>query len=182
MELPTTFRVITEGRELDSNELPMQRAARENVSILNYEETIIRADGGRVFVTALGHTPALYDDPRYLEHLYGGLWWAATGKGIDTLLDVAFDMREALRVSEKSPVLLDRFLDDAIEVDVDCVSDGKEVLIETFQDIPGGQPVQRFAVQRGPRDRGHGRADGRRTAGQREVDQVHADLQELRRG
>lgn len=39
-------------------------------------------DGGRVFVTALGHTPALYDDPLYLEHLYGGIWWAATGKGI----------------------------------------------------------------------------------------------------
>ena len=41
-----------------------------------------RYDGGRVFVTALGHTPALYDDRLYLEHLYGGLWWAATGKGI----------------------------------------------------------------------------------------------------
>jgi len=33
-------------------------------------------------------------------------------------------MREAVKVSEKSPVLLDRFLDDAIEVDVDCISDG----------------------------------------------------------
>jgi carbamoyl-phosphate synthase large subunit len=38
-------------------------------------------------------------------------------------------MREAVRVSEKSPVLLDRFLDDAIEVDVDCISDGAEVMI-----------------------------------------------------
>ncbi len=38
-------------------------------------------------------------------------------------------MREAVRVSEKSPVLLDRFLDDAIEVDVDCISDGNEVMI-----------------------------------------------------
>jgi len=38
-------------------------------------------------------------------------------------------MREAVRVSEKSPVLLDRFLDDAIEVDVDCISDGTEVII-----------------------------------------------------
>jgi len=38
-------------------------------------------------------------------------------------------MREAVKVSEKSPVLLDRFLDDAIEVDVDCVSDGVEVMI-----------------------------------------------------
>ncbi|MCX7901298.1 MAG: carbamoyl-phosphate synthase large subunit, partial [Burkholderiaceae bacterium] len=32
-------------------------------------------------------------------------------------------MREAVRVSEDAPVLLDRFLDDAIEVDVDCVAD-----------------------------------------------------------
>ena len=38
-------------------------------------------------------------------------------------------MREAVRVSEKSPVLLDRFLDDAIEVDVDCICDGDDVMI-----------------------------------------------------
>ena len=38
-------------------------------------------------------------------------------------------MREAVRVSEKSPVLLDRFLDDAVEVDVDCISDGVDVMI-----------------------------------------------------
>jgi carbamoyl-phosphate synthase large subunit len=38
-------------------------------------------------------------------------------------------MREAVRVSEKSPVLLDRFLADAIEVDVDCIGDGAEVMI-----------------------------------------------------
>jgi carbamoyl-phosphate synthase large subunit len=38
-------------------------------------------------------------------------------------------MREAVRVSEKSPVLLDRFLEDAIEVDVDCISDGEDVMI-----------------------------------------------------
>ena len=38
-------------------------------------------------------------------------------------------MREAVKVSEKSPVLLDRFLDDAVEVDVDCISDGQECMI-----------------------------------------------------
>ncbi|MBL8522128.1 MAG: carbamoyl-phosphate synthase large subunit, partial [Betaproteobacteria bacterium] len=38
-------------------------------------------------------------------------------------------MREAVKVSNDSPVLLDRFLNDAIEVDVDAVSDGKEVMI-----------------------------------------------------
>ncbi|MEZ5657766.1 MAG: carbamoyl-phosphate synthase large subunit [Burkholderiaceae bacterium] len=38
-------------------------------------------------------------------------------------------MREAVKVSEDSPVLLDRFLNDAIEVDVDCLCDGEAVLI-----------------------------------------------------
>ena len=38
-------------------------------------------------------------------------------------------MREAVSVSNDSPVLLDRFLDDAIEVDVDAICDGEAVLI-----------------------------------------------------
>ena len=38
-------------------------------------------------------------------------------------------MREAVRVSEKSPVLLDRFLNDAVEVDVDCIADGTDTMI-----------------------------------------------------
>ncbi|MFN4236535.1 MAG: carbamoyl-phosphate synthase large subunit [Vogesella sp.] len=38
-------------------------------------------------------------------------------------------MREAVKVSNDSPVLLDRFLNDAIEVDVDCLSDGSDVVI-----------------------------------------------------
>jgi len=38
-------------------------------------------------------------------------------------------MREAVRVSDKSPVLLDRFLNDAVEVDVDCISDGEATMI-----------------------------------------------------
>jgi carbamoyl-phosphate synthase large subunit len=38
-------------------------------------------------------------------------------------------MREAVKVSNDSPVLLDRFLNDAIEVDVDCIADGERVLI-----------------------------------------------------
>jgi len=38
-------------------------------------------------------------------------------------------MRHAVRVSNDSPVLLDRFLDDAIEVDVDAICDGTDVLI-----------------------------------------------------
>ncbi|MBW7655780.1 carbamoyl-phosphate synthase large subunit [Hydrogenophilus thermoluteolus] len=38
-------------------------------------------------------------------------------------------MREAVKVSNDSPVLLDRFLDDATEVDIDAVSDGERVVI-----------------------------------------------------
>jgi carbamoyl-phosphate synthase large subunit len=38
-------------------------------------------------------------------------------------------MKDAVKVSHDSPVLLDRFLDDAIECDVDCISDGQEVWI-----------------------------------------------------
>ncbi|MFT3850703.1 MAG: carbamoyl-phosphate synthase large subunit [Propionivibrio sp.] len=38
-------------------------------------------------------------------------------------------MREAVKVSNDSPVLLDRFLNDAIEVDIDALSDGNEVII-----------------------------------------------------
>ncbi|MFY9973375.1 MAG: carbamoyl-phosphate synthase large subunit, partial [Chromatiaceae bacterium] len=38
-------------------------------------------------------------------------------------------MHHAVRVSNESPVLLDRFLDDAIEVDIDAICDGQDVLI-----------------------------------------------------
>jgi carbamoyl-phosphate synthase large subunit len=37
--------------------------------------------------------------------------------------------REAVQVSNESPVLLDRFLNDAIEVDVDAICDGTDVLV-----------------------------------------------------
>jgi carbamoyl-phosphate synthase large subunit len=38
-------------------------------------------------------------------------------------------MQNAAHVSAASPVLLDRFLDDALEVDVDAICDGKDVVI-----------------------------------------------------
>jgi carbamoyl-phosphate synthase large subunit len=43
--------------------------------------------------------------------------------------DLARYMREAVQVSNDSPVLLDRFLDDAVEVDIDAICDGEDVLI-----------------------------------------------------
>jgi carbamoyl-phosphate synthase large subunit len=38
-------------------------------------------------------------------------------------------MREAVRVSGENPVLIDRYLNDAIEVDVDCICDGESVYV-----------------------------------------------------
>jgi carbamoyl-phosphate synthase large subunit len=43
--------------------------------------------------------------------------------------DLELYMRNAVAASNSAPVLLDRFLDDAIEVDVDAICDGREVLL-----------------------------------------------------
>jgi len=40
-----------------------------------------RYEGGRVFVTTLGHNGEMYRDPTYLSHLMGGIHWSATGFG-----------------------------------------------------------------------------------------------------
>ena len=37
-------------------------------------------DGGRAFYTALGHLPATWSDANFLHHVYGGIYWAATGR------------------------------------------------------------------------------------------------------
>lgn len=39
-------------------------------------------DGGRAFYTGLGHIALAYTDQTFLDHLYGGIYWAATGKGM----------------------------------------------------------------------------------------------------
>ncbi len=51
-------------------------------------------------------------------------------------MEIVFDrtqlhryMREAVRVSPDQPVLIDRYLNDAIEVDVDCIADGTTVYV-----------------------------------------------------
>jgi len=51
-------------------------------------------------------------------------------------MEIVFDraqlhryMREAVRVSGDQPVLIDRYLNDAIEVDVDCIADGTTVYV-----------------------------------------------------
>jgi hypothetical protein len=39
-------------------------------------------DGGRSFYTALGHMSETFSDKLFMEHIFGGIYWAATGKGM----------------------------------------------------------------------------------------------------
>jgi carbamoyl-phosphate synthase large subunit len=48
--------------------------------------------------------------------------------------DLKIYMRTAVQVSNDAPVLLDRFLDDAVEVDVDAICDGKDILIGSIME------------------------------------------------
>ena len=48
--------------------------------------------------------------------------------------DLKFYMENAVSVSNDAPVLLDRFLDDAVEVDVDAICDGEDVLIGSIME------------------------------------------------
>ena len=54
------------------------------------------------------------------------------GRGMEVVYteeDLLHYLKHAVAVSNDSPVLLDKFLNDAIEVDIDAVCDGKDVLI-----------------------------------------------------
>ncbi|MEJ1977350.1 MAG: carbamoyl-phosphate synthase large subunit [Acetobacteraceae bacterium] len=54
------------------------------------------------------------------------------GRGMEIVTDrIALHryIREAVRVSGDSPVLIDHYLNDAIEVDVDCIADGETVYV-----------------------------------------------------
>ena len=48
--------------------------------------------------------------------------------------DLKLYMQNAVNVSNDAPVLLDRFLDDAVEVDVDAICDGEQVLIGSIME------------------------------------------------
>jgi len=80
-------------------------------------------------------------------HSFGGAKEVASGIGYPVLVRPSYVLggrameivqdevelegyiQEAVKVSPKHPILIDKFLQDAIEVDVDVVSDGKDVII-----------------------------------------------------
>ena len=62
------------GEHCSTNQALPTRGARPDK---DYAVAWVRSEGkGRVFYTSLGHEQAVWRDPRYQEHLLGGIRWA----------------------------------------------------------------------------------------------------------
>ncbi|HSJ67337.1 MAG TPA: ThuA domain-containing protein [Anditalea sp.] len=64
---------VTVLLELDRKSYDSGKNSSESHPISWYHEF----DGGRVFYTGLGHVPAVYENPLFIKHLLGGIWYAA---------------------------------------------------------------------------------------------------------
>jgi carbamoyl-phosphate synthase large subunit len=93
------------------NKLGLKQPA--NATVSNMEEALEQAE---IIGFPLVVRPSYVLGGRAMEIVYD-------------LQDLRRYLNEAVSVSNDSPVLLDRFLDDAIEVDVDAVCDGEQVVI-----------------------------------------------------
>jgi carbamoyl-phosphate synthase large subunit len=85
----------------------------ENATVTSVEEALVKAE---VIGFPLVVRPSYVLGGRAMEIVYD-------------LADLRRYMTEAVSVSNDSPVLLDHFLDDAIEVDIDLICDGTDVVI-----------------------------------------------------
>src|SRR5438132_13191744 len=65
-----------------------------------------------------------------------------------TEADLRRYMANAIEVTPDRPVLIDRFLEDAIEVDVDCISDGETTVIGAIM-----EHIEDAGIQSGDRER-----------------------------
>ncbi|KXO07625.1 Carbamoyl-phosphate synthase large chain [Moritella sp. JT01] len=85
----------------------------DNATVTTTEQAVISAEGiGYPLVVR----PSYVLGGRAMEIVYDEI-------------DLRRYFKEAVSVSNESPVLLDRFLDNAIELDVDAICDGKDVVI-----------------------------------------------------
>ena len=74
--------------------------------------------------------------PRRLATRYGKAFYVLGGRAMEIVYQPSelTSYLPAVVVTPDSPVLLDRFLDQAIEVDVDAVSDGEQVVIGAIKE------------------------------------------------
>ncbi len=93
------------------NKLNLKQPA--NATVSNMEQALAEAENiGFPFVVR----PSYVVGGRAMEIVYD-------------IKDLKRYLNEAVKVSNDSPVLLDRFLDDAIEIDIDAICDGTDVVI-----------------------------------------------------
>lgn len=64
---------VTVLLELDPTSYDTGKSTKESQPIAWYHDY----DGGRIFYTGLGHVPEIYENPLFLKHLFGGIWYAA---------------------------------------------------------------------------------------------------------
>ncbi len=89
-------------------------------------------DGGRAWYTGLGHTEASYEDTIFLQHLLGGIEWAAGA--------VDADVKATLAESYKKTVLMDRVTD---PMEIAIAEDGRVFLVERAGAIKMWEPKTR---------------------------------------
>lgn len=76
-------------------------------------------DGGRAWYTGLGHTEESYDDPAFLDHLFGGIQWAAgAAEG---------NANATLASNYEKVVLMDQVTD---PMEIAIAEDGRVFLVE----------------------------------------------------
>ena len=92
-------------------------------------------DGGRSWYTGLGHTPETFEDPLFLDHLWGGIEYAA-GPGQPVNFDNASVAPEENRFSK---VVLDEGLFEPMELAL--LPDGKVLFIERRGNIKLNDPA-----------------------------------------
>ncbi|MEH6407174.1 MAG: ThuA domain-containing protein [Leeuwenhoekiella sp.] len=81
--------VTWQNRDLDPKTGEMVDRSSNGMGALHPISWYHEFDGGRAFYTALGHIPKVYENQWFLDHLYGGIYYAATGKGIENMSQIA---------------------------------------------------------------------------------------------
>ena len=110
-------------------------------------------DGGRSFYTGLGHTAESFAEPLFLEHLKGGILWAAGLMPGDASGTVE---------SCYEKIILDEHVSDPMELTV--LPDGRVLFVERAgddQDLEARHAINRDRRVRGGLDRDRGRPAGR---------------------
>lgn len=125
------------ARELEANGVPVIGTSPDAIDRAEDRErfqTAVRRLGLKQpeNATVTGFNEALIEAKRIGYPLVVRPSYVLGGRAMEIVydeIDLQRYLTDAVKVSNDAPVLLDKFLDNAIEVDVDAICDGKDVLI-----------------------------------------------------